>query len=141
MDELGERSLGQGFGYVVARFWSVLAHSDLDQLVRRKLRGCLCDHRVGDTLVADVKRRRELLTEHSEVAALLAGERTQPESDSIVRTSSAVRSIVSLAKSCLMCSGSDVPVSGSMPTANAKRKITCAGVARLRAAMPAMNGW
>ena len=39
-----------------------------------------------------------------------------------------------------MCSGSEVPVSGSMPTAWAKRNTTWAGVARRRAAMPAISG-
>ena len=40
-----------------------------------------------------------------------------------------------------MCSGLDVPVSGSIPTATAKRNTTCAGVAWLRAAMPVTSGW
>ncbi len=45
-----------------------------------------------------------------------------------------------LARSCFMCSALEVPVSGSIPTAFAKRKTTCASVALQRLAMPAISG-
>ena len=48
----------------------------------------------------------------------------QPDNDSIARTSSAESARSRAARSCFMCSASEVPVSGSMPTARAKRNTT-----------------
>jgi hypothetical protein len=61
----------------------------------------------------------------------------QPAIDSISRTSSADSASARAARSCFMCSGSDVPVSGSIPTARAKANTTWADVAWLRRNGPA----
>ena len=54
--------------------------------------------------------------------------------DSIARTVSGGSCRLRLAKSCFICSGLEVPVSGRMPTARAKLKTICAGVTFARAA-------
>src|SRR5207247_9060587 len=48
-----------------------------------------------------------------------------PSIDSISLTSSAVSSISETVRSCFICARRVVPVSGTMPTCIAKRKMTC----------------
>src|SRR2546428_900914 len=74
-------------------------------------------------------------------ARIRAATRRQPASDSIARTSSAASDRSRLARACFMCSALEVPVSGSIPTAWAKRNTTWAGVAPRRAAMPVTSRW
>ncbi len=88
------------------------------------------------TIIAPLRYRMRVLSGLGRSRAI----RRQPAIDSIVSTSSAESASAALARSWVMCSRSEVPVSGSIPTASAKRNTTCAGVARSRAAMRAISG-
>jgi hypothetical protein len=65
---------------------------------------------------------------------------THPASPSISRTASAESVKRELARSCRICSASEVPVSGSIPMARAKANTICAAVALARKASPVTTG-